>query len=59
MKDITYCVEQCSLGREQAQQFLKENESISDAAIDMQMFVETCKKTSCHQDKPLIKSAKN
>ena len=45
-----FCVEKCPLGKEQAQKFLRESESISDAAIDMQMFVDVCRKTGCHYE---------
>lgn len=54
MEESIYCIEKCPLGKEQAQKFLKENESISDAAIDMKMFIETCKKTGCNHKKNQI-----
>lgn len=55
----TYCINECPLGKKKAQEFLRESDSISDAAIDMLMFVDACKEAGCQYREILDKSAKN
>lgn len=55
----SYCTKQCPLGIKQAQKFLQENDSISDAAIDMEMFIETCENSNCPYERLLPKTDKN
>ena len=43
--DITYCFEQCTIGRAAAERFLDNNNSAIGAACDFQYFTESCFKT--------------
>lgn len=46
--DDTYCIKQCENGIAKSNEFLDNNNSAYDAAIDMWAFVEECKKTCPH-----------
>ena len=43
--DITYCYEQCTIGKTASDDFLRKQSSVFDAAIDFQCFTEKCFKT--------------
>ena len=47
---ISYCYEKCITGRQAAEKYLRENNSVSDAAIDFQYFVEDCYKNCPYKD---------
>lgn len=53
--DIEYCYKKCKKGKNNSDRFLKENNSVYDAAIDFWFFVDDCFKTcphkDCHSDK--------
>ena len=40
--DITYCYEQCKIGKAASETFLDMNNSAVDAVIDFQIFTENC-----------------
>ena len=46
-----FCIKSCPLGKEKSKEFLNENNSAYDAAIDMRLFVEKCLKTCQYKDK--------
>lgn len=37
-----YCIEQCPIGKKKSDEYLSQNNSALDAAIDMQIFVNRC-----------------
>jgi N-acetyl-gamma-glutamylphosphate reductase len=49
--DISYCYEQCSIGKEAAEKFLHFNNSAFDAATDFRFFTDNCFKTCPYKDK--------
>lgn len=38
----SYCIKKCPIGKRQAARLLKENDSVLDAAAEMQTFTNTC-----------------
>lgn len=48
--DITYCNDECSIGRAARDEFLAINNSAFDAAFDFRRFVNNCVKTCPHKD---------
>ena len=49
--DITYCNNECSIGKKASKEFLNNNNSAFDAAIDFWHFVDECIKTCPYKDK--------
>jgi hypothetical protein len=45
MQDVTYCFEQCKIGKAASETFLELNNSAFDAVIDFRCFVNSCSKT--------------
>jgi hypothetical protein len=45
LANLEYCYEKCELGKAKGKEFIEENNSAFDAAIDFHIFVEECKKT--------------
>ena len=43
--DITYCNDQCPVGKRAQARFIEENNSAFDAAIDFRFFIEDCFKS--------------
>jgi hypothetical protein len=48
--DITYCNDQCPVGKEARDRALDTNNSVFDAAIDFNNFVEHCANTCPYQE---------
>jgi hypothetical protein len=48
--DITYCYEECPIGKAACEELLKLNNSAIDAAIDFDIFTENCFKTCLHKN---------
>lgn len=46
-----FCIKGCTLGKEKSREFLEQNNSVYDAAMDMHFFVKECLKTCPHKDK--------
>ena len=51
MKNPKYCIKQCPIGVRAREKFMQEAESISDAAIDMWEFVDSCVEKGCEFEK--------
>lgn len=49
--DITYCNDQCPIGRAAREEFLKTNNSAFDAAFDFRHFTKNCFKACPFKDK--------
>ena len=49
--NITYCDEQCPLGIKKSKEFLDNNNSAYDAALDFVWFAEKCFETCPYKDK--------
>lgn len=49
--NISYCYEQCQVGKAAAEKFLKENNSVIDAATDFGFFTDKCYKTCQYKEK--------
>ena len=52
--DFTYCYNYCKVGQTAAAKILADSDSVSDAAIDFQYFVEGCVK-SCPYKETVLK----
>ena len=48
--DITYCYEKCPIGKAASDRYLDTNNSVVDAAIDFNMFVDNCFKACPYKD---------
>lgn len=48
--DIKYCGSKCHIGKEKSNEFLTENNSAFDAAMDFIRFTEECFKTCLYKD---------
>lgn len=46
-----YCLESCPIGRVAAQKFVAESDSVFDAVIDMEYFVDGCLEGGCSYEK--------
>jgi hypothetical protein len=51
--DYTYCYKYCEKGKAEASKILADSESVSDAAIDFNYFVEECFNTCPYKDEVL------
>jgi hypothetical protein len=52
--DFTYCYNRCKVGQAAAAKILADSDSVSDAAIDFQYFIEGCAK-SCPYKESVLK----
>lgn len=52
-----FCIRECPIGKKQSDEFLSQNNSAYDAALDMQDFVDKCKRT-CKFEKERRNSTK-
>lgn len=48
--DITYCYEQCDVGKAAGKKFLDLNNSAIDAAFDFQYFTDSCFETCPYKE---------
>jgi hypothetical protein len=47
--DITYCYEKCQIGKAASDEYLALNNSVIDAAMQFNLFVENCFKVCPHK----------
>lgn len=50
MDDISYCIENCPIGRDKSLELLEECNSACSAAIDFRFFVDECIKSCPYKD---------
>ena len=56
--NFNYCYKCCEVGKAAAAKILAESDSVSDAAIDFQYFIEDCFKT-CPYKEAVLKAEEN